>query len=369
MSLTVGLPAGIMPPADRVVEMAKRNEAQGFDAVWWPDHLMGWHPDALWTEDVTPLAGVQPNPHVYLDPLVMMGLVGAATERLRVGVVVTDVIRRPAPVLAQTMLTLDHATKGRAILGLGSGERLNVAPYGLPFDRPVSRLSEGIDVIRLLWEADGPVDYEGRYHRLHRAVLGMSPYGDRPPEIWTAAHGPRMLALTGTKADGWLPTKMPVDVYTSQLERIRKASVDAGRPEDAVTPGLLSYVLVGPDEDTVEELKTRPLVRALCVLLPSETFRSLGVNPPLEGSGSGFHDFVPTAVDRAEAMRIVEAIPPKVVGHYAFCGTLEQVVEAIRPYVAAGMEHLILWNVTPFADPAMTGWSFKALAEIREGLR
>lgn len=369
MSLTVGLPAGIMPPADRVIEMAKRNEAQGFDAVWWPDHLMGWHPDALWTEDVTPLAEVQPNPHVYFDPLVMMGLVGAATERLRVGVVVTDVIRRPAPVLAQTMLTLDHATKGRSILGLGSGERLNVSPYGLPFDRPVTRLSEGIDVIRLLWEADGPVDYEGRYHHLDRAVLGMSPYGDAPPEIWTAAHGPRMLSLTGAKADGWLPTKVPLDTYRSQLERIRKASVDAGRPEDVVTPGLLSYVLVGPDPETVEELKARPLVRALCVLLPSETFRELGVTPPLEGSGSGFHDFVPTDVDRAEAMRIVEAIPPKVVEHYAFCGTPEQVVESIRPYAGAGMEHLILWNVTPFADPGLTGWSFKALAEIREALR
>ena len=45
-----------MPPADRAVENAKRAEAKGYDAVWWPCHLMGWHPDSVWTEDLTPLA-------------------------------------------------------------------------------------------------------------------------------------------------------------------------------------------------------------------------------------------------------------------------------------------------------------------------
>ena len=40
---------------------------------------------------------------------------------------------------------------------------MNITPYGLPFDRPVARLDEGIDVIRLLWGADGPVDYDGRF--------------------------------------------------------------------------------------------------------------------------------------------------------------------------------------------------------------
>ena len=54
----------------------------------------------------------------------MMGAIGAQTTRLRVGVVVTDLIRRHPAVLAQTMLTLDHLTEGRAICGLGSGWQL-----------------------------------------------------------------------------------------------------------------------------------------------------------------------------------------------------------------------------------------------------
>ena len=82
------------------LENAKRAEAKGYDAVWWPCHLMGWHPDSVWTEDLTPLAPVQPNPHVYFDPLLMMGAVGAATERIRVGSVVTDLIRRNPAMVA-----------------------------------------------------------------------------------------------------------------------------------------------------------------------------------------------------------------------------------------------------------------------------
>ena len=56
----------------------------------------------------------------------MMGVVGAQTERIKVGVCVTDLIRRHPAMAAATALTLDHVTKGRAIIGLGSGEQLNV---------------------------------------------------------------------------------------------------------------------------------------------------------------------------------------------------------------------------------------------------
>jgi phthiodiolone/phenolphthiodiolone dimycocerosates ketoreductase len=366
--LELGIPGQIMPPAAAAVKFAQRAEADGFDAIWWPDHLMGWHPDSLWTPDLTPLAASQANPHTYFDPLVMMGAVGAQTTRLKVGVVVTDLIRRHPAVLAQTMLTLDHLTGGRAILGLGSGEQLNIRPYGLPWDKPVARLAEGIDVIRLLWRAGEPVDFAGRFFTLRRAVLGLSPFGPGTPPIWTAAHGPRMLELTGRKADGWLPTKMAPEQYRASLKTIEAAARGADRDPDTITPALLGYVLVGPDEETVRRLTEQPLVRALCVLLPGEVFRELSVEPPLAAAGSGFHDFIPTEVGRAEALRIVADIPPAVVRHYAFCGTPEQVAVQVREYIAAGLRHLVMWNITVFGDPELARYSFGALKELRTEL-
>ena len=83
----------------------------GYDAVWWPRHLMGWHPDSVWTEDITPLAKLQDNPHVYFDPLVMMGVVGAPTEKhpRRLGRDRPDP-RAPGDGRALA-LTLDHVTQ------------------------------------------------------------------------------------------------------------------------------------------------------------------------------------------------------------------------------------------------------------------
>lgn len=368
MDIEIGVPGQIMPPADKAVANALRAEANGYDAVWWPCHLMGWHPDSVWTEDLTPLAASQPSPHVYFDPLLMMGAVGAATEKIKVGSVVTDLIRRNPAMVAMQALTLDHLTQGRSILGLGSGEAMNVTPYGLPFDRPVSRLAEGIDVIRRLWEADGPVNYEGKFHNLDQAVLGLEPYGDTTPEIWLAAHGPRMLEMTGQKADGWLPTKLSVADYAKGLDVIRHAGRDIGRNMDSFTPGILAYVLMAPDEETLERLCNHPLVRALCVMLPPHIFTELGFEPPL-GDGGGFHDYLPSSVTRAEAMAAIDKIPPEVVRYYAFCGTPEQVAEEVVQYHGAGLRHLICWNITAFGDPSLAGWSFKALDELKQMLR
>lgn len=368
MDIEIGVPGQIMPPADRAVANAQRAEDKGYDAVWWPCHLMGWHPDSVWTEDLTPLAASQPSPHVYFDPLLMMGAVGAATERIRVGSVVTDLIRRNPAMVAMQALTLDHLTRGRSILGLGSGEAMNITPYGMPFDRPVGRLSEGIDVIRRLWNADGPVSYEGRFHQLDHAVLGLSPYGDTTPEIWTAAHGPRMLELTGHKADGWLPTKLSVNDYASGLATIRTAGRDVGRDMESFTPGILAYVLMAPDEETLDRLCNHPLVRALCVMLPPHVFTELGYEPPL-GEGGGFHDYLPSTITRAEAMSVIDKIPPEIVRYYAFCGTPEQVAEEVVQYHGAGLRHMICWNITAFGDPSLAGWSFKALDELQAMLR
>lgn len=372
MELEFGAPGQIIPPVDRGIAAGVKMEEAGYDGVWWPDHLMGWHPDSIWTEDVTPLAGYQPSSHVYVDPYLMMGAVGAQTERIKVGSCVTDLLRRHPASVAQSLLTLDHMTKGRAILGVGTGEKLNIEPYGLEWSKPVGKLSEGLDVLRLLMRSGtDAVDYDGEHFRLKDAVMGLAPYGDHLPEIWLAAHGPRMLGITGQKADGWLPTKMSPEQYRESLDEIHRAATEVGRNIDHFTPGMLAYILVAPDEESVQRLLAAPLVRLLCILLPNRIFEMLGVEPPLGGGdgGSGFHDFIPTRIDRAESERIIEAIPPKVSRYYAFAGTVEQLAEEITSYQQAGLRHLVMWNITGLGDPELSRFSFKAMGELKDMLR
>jgi phthiodiolone/phenolphthiodiolone dimycocerosates ketoreductase len=369
MRVTLGAPGQIMPPAGRAIELARRAEADGFDAVWWPCHLMGWHPDAVWSEDLTPLAALQPSPHVYFEPLPMMAAAAAVTERIRVGVCVTDVIRRHPAMLAQAALTIDHLAKGRSILGLGSGERMNVTPYGLEWSRPYSRLAEAIEVMRLLWSADGPVDFDGRFFRLERAVLGLRPLEGRHPAVWIAAHGPKMLALTGRQGDGWLPTQMPPEEYAAKLAAIRQSAEGAGRDPDAITPSMLAYVLAAPDEETLARMFADPLVRLLfpAVSLPDAVYAGLGVTPPFPG-GAGYESYLPTTVTRAEAMELVEHIPPEIVRRTTLHGDAAQIASQIEALAQAGLRDVVLWNITAFADPSLAGYSFRVLREVRERL-
>ena len=372
MDIELSAPGQIVPPVDRGIAAAQKMERTGYDGVWWNDHLMGWTPDSLWSEEFTPIAAVQESAHVNVEPFSMIAAAGMVTERIRFGTCVTDILRRHPATVAQKILTLDHLTKGRTILGLGSGEQLNIEPYGMPWSAPVGKLAEGLEVLRLLMNAgSSTVDFDGKYFPLRDAVMGLDPYGDRAPEIWLAAHGPRMLGLTAEYADGWLPTKMSTSEYSSSLETIRATARDKGRDAEGFTPGMLAYVILGPDEQTVERLLESALLRMLCVLLPNKVFESLGVPPPLGGDsgGSGFHDFIPSRVSRAESERIVAAIPPRVVRHYAFAGTVEQVAEQITEYHQAGLRHLVLWNITGLGDPSLTKFSFQAMDDLMRELK
>jgi phthiodiolone/phenolphthiodiolone dimycocerosates ketoreductase len=366
MNVTLGVPGRIMPPAAKAIELAQGAERDGFDAIWWPCHLMGWIPDSVWTEDMTELARYQSNPHVHFEPLMMMGAAGAATERIKVGVNVTDVLRRHPAMLAQAALTADHLSRGRAILGLGSGERMNVVPYGIEWRKPVGRLEEAIRLIRRLWEADGPIDFDGDFFRLESAVLGLEPYEGRTPPIWVGAHGPRMLGITGRLADGWLPTNITPEVYAQKLAAIHEAAEGADRDPAAVTPSMLAYVLCAPDEETLERLLDEPMVKVLfaAVDLAPETYARHGSTSPFEG-GTGFHSFLPTTVSRAEAERIIGHIPAGIVREGTLHGDPAAIVEQIRAYHQAGLRDVVLWNITPFADASLSGYSFKAMREIK----
>jgi phthiodiolone/phenolphthiodiolone dimycocerosates ketoreductase len=134
------------------------------------------------------------------------------------------------------------------------------------------------------------------------------------------------------------------------------------------TPGLLAYVLLAPDEATLDRLCRHPLVRALCVMLPPHIYTELGYEPPL-GAAGGFHDYIPSIIDRPAAMKVIDAIAPEIVRYYAFCGTPEQVAEEITAYHGQGLRHLICWNITAFGDPSLAGWSFKALDQLHAMLK
>lgn len=361
--LTFGLPGTIVPPFNGIAKNAQRSEEAGAEAIWFPDHLMGFWPDSLWTPDVTPLAAIQPSPHVFFDPFVAMAAAGAATSRAQIGSAVTQPLSRHPAHLAQAFLTLSHVTQGRAILGLGVGEAENLEPYGVEVERGASRLAEAVEIIRLLWTASEPVSFEGEFWRLRDAVLGLQPEAAAPqPPIWLAAHGPRMLRIAGRMADGWLPIKMPATQYRAALEDVQASAAEAGRSKEAIVPAAWAFTVVHEDPIEAERIAEHPLVKAVCLMFGAESFRRHGVEHPL--GKTGFLDYVPTRLSRDAALAAIERVPAELVRDHLFAGTPDAIVAELRALRAVGLKHAVLWNITFLADPGLAGRSFRLLEEI-----
>ena len=361
----------VRPPTEAVLASAQRREQQGFDAIWYADHLLHWFPPSIWTPDLVPQAAAgQASPHIWFDPVPVVAAAAGATREIRLGIGVTDIVRNHPASLAQTALTLDHLTGGRFMLGVGSGEALNLEPFGIANDRPLSRLEEGLEVMRLLMGGTDPVDHDGEHFHLRGAILGLRPLGDRPPPVWIAAHRPRGLRLAGRQADGWLPLTTDPDDYARMLDQVLAAARTAGRPEGAVTPGLYARIVVAETREAAEAaIDGSLLMRFIALTRPAEAFAARGATHPLGDGAFGLTTFMPTAYGRAEALALAESVPPEVVRDSVIHGTPDEVARAVSTFVARGARHVQLTNMTPLAAPELAATSEALLADTVVALR
>src|SRR3981189_2645886 len=161
--LKVGLASEILNARRSPTALLRANYltavASRIDSLWVPDHLNALMPRAIATALYFGAAKLIPKIDAHLEPWTMLGHLAARNRvgRLRLGVGVTDAGRRNPAVTAQAAATLHLLTRGRAILGIGTGEREGNQPYGGDWTKPVARFEEAIATIRALWESGGRV--------------------------------------------------------------------------------------------------------------------------------------------------------------------------------------------------------------------
>jgi len=369
----VGTLAPFIFPFDRSVKTAKRIEEIGYDSMWYPDHLMGFIPETIWTPDVTPLAFFQNSPHTFPDPFTLMAAHAAATDTILLGTSVTETIRRHPAVFAQTALTLDHISKGRTIFGLGAGERENIEPYGLDFTKPVSKLEENLKIIRLLWSDQvEKKTFEGEYTSLKDAVLTLEPYqkGIYPP-LWIGAMGPRMLKLTGELADGWLPVGLNLpdscNWYKKSLKTIRESAKKAGRDPDSVTAGLYAMTLVAKTHEECHQLFATPLAKAWALATSEEPFNAAHVEHPFttpERTFNALLHYVPTRYSREETLEAMDRIPEEVLEYCLLHGTADEIIKKVESLARTGLEHIVFWNLTGMIEPTKNRESLEIIKDV-----
>jgi len=255
-------------PASQPVRLAVLSEELGFDLVTFQDH---------------------PYQASFLDTWTLLSWAGAQTERVQLsGNVLNLPLRQPA-VLARSAASLDLLSGGRVSLGIGAGgfwdaiEAMGGRRLGP--GQAVDALDEAIDVIRGIWDAAErrPLRAGGKYYRVAGAKRGPAPAHDIP--IWIGAYKPRMLRLTGRKADGWLPSLSYLQ--PGHLQRgnraIDEAAAAAGRDPREITrllnvagsesaddlarlaleDGISTFIVMGDDERGLRYFATEiaPAVR------------------------------------------------------------------------------------------------------------
>lgn len=260
------------------VRLAQLTEAVGLDLVTFQDHPY--------------------NPGL-LETWTLLSWVAAQTSRVTVAGNVLNLPLRLPGVLAKAAASLDLLSGGRAALGLGAGGFWDaieaIGGRRLTPGQAVDALSEGIEVIRAIWDAEQRrmVKVEGEYHRVVGARRGPAPAHELP--IWVGAYKPRMLRLVGTKADGWLPS-LPY-LQEGDLARgnalIDEAALEAGRD-------------------------------------PSEVRRLLNIGAPADDTGAWVELLIRYALEDGIGTFIVMGDDPRVIQRFG-----EEVAPAVREVVGA----------------------------------
>src|ERR1700728_4253152 len=275
--------------------------ATGMDSFWVPDHLNSLLPRAVMTPKYVGAARLVADTDAYLEPWTMLGNLAARNRlgRLRLGTAVTDVGRRNPAVTAQAAATLHLLTRGRAILGIGTGEREGNEPYGVDWSKPVARFEEAMATIRVLWNSGGElVNRDSPFFPLHNAIFALPPYRGKWPEIWIAAHGPRMLRATGRYADAWFPglTIRPKG-YAASLEKVRAAASDARPDPLSITAANWFFVVTGASRGEVDEALGSTAMKAFALSVPAEEWARHGARHPLGDDFSGAQDIIPQTLN------------------------------------------------------------------------
>lgn len=229
----------LLPTRERVMEgqdetglllaLAERAETLGFDSLWVGDSLLA-----------------RPR-H---DPLTLLAAVAARTRKPELGTAVLLPALRNPVVLAQQVATLDRIAEGRLILGIGIASdvpniRAEFVAAGVPFEKRVGRMVEGIALAKALWSGK-PVTWEGRWS-MKDSVLGPTPHRPGGPPIWLPGSVAAARQRCGRLYDGWFPNGPEPQEYGPQWAEVKDAARAAGRDPASLTAAI--YVTLAVDDD------------------------------------------------------------------------------------------------------------------------
>jgi len=267
------------------------------------------------------------------DVYVSLADLAARTKTMLLGTRVTDPFIRHPALTAVAIATLDEASGGRAVLGIGAGGS-GFKQLGIERTRPALAVRESIELIRRLWKGE-ELEFHGEIVDWNRGALEFRCRPDIP--IVIAARGPYLLELSGEMADGAIVasgvSKGGVDWAR---ERIARGERKAGRAEGSTELMHMTYISIDRRPEVARQTVKKALVGTVVGSHPTYDFlkaNGLEIPPAL---------FAYLDSGGRAAARIIELIPDTFVDKLAIAGTVDQCTEQLQSLLDVGIRHPLL---------------------------
>ncbi|MEC9287171.1 MAG: LLM class F420-dependent oxidoreductase [Chloroflexota bacterium] len=277
MSTTFGtsMPSrGDMASPANLRTLAQRAESLGFDSAWVSDHIiLPRSVDSFYPYAANGVATFRPDEDYY-EPLTALNFLAGCTQKIRLGTHVLILPYRNPVLTAKMISTLDVLSEGRFILGAGVGwMEEEFKALGLDtFARRGAVTDEYIQLFKELWTKDNP-EFQGEHYQLSESGFQPKPVQKPHPPIWIGGHTNPAIRRAAKYGDGWMPIGLrppailEPEELAEKITRLRRLTMEAGRPEDAVSlcfstgvtfddsPGATRRMMSGRAEQIAADLR------------------------------------------------------------------------------------------------------------------
>ena len=309
---------------EEIISRSVEAEKFGFDSLWYHDHLM-----------------IPGNAPVF-ESFSLLTALATKTNHCKIGQTVMDVSRRHPATIAQYALTLNHISNGRAFLGLGAGEAMNLAPLGIDIKKPLKRLRESIQFVKGLFNAtkDTPFNFSGEIFSAKNVFLNLGKKIESTPMIYVGASGPRTRELAGELADGWIPYVHSLLNYEKLLKDIINGTKKTKRKISDIDLVANVPILITQNENDERKKK---IGRSLSIrlILEANTLRDLGWNGEIPKEFSQSNMIVDESMSK-KLDQVADSIPSEITEQIAAIGRPSEIIEVLENYKKMGAKHFLI---------------------------
>jgi phthiodiolone/phenolphthiodiolone dimycocerosates ketoreductase len=359
-AFSVGDGAGQGQPFQDSVGSVVHAEASGFDGVVMADATDWYCPGSVWNGELSDLLIDAPDPHAVFTSEPIIAAAGAVTERIEFLWGPVDCVRRAPINIAQMVLTLDHATKGRASVILAQGQIDHMRQTGISRVGTKDKMWDAVQIVRKLIRDTEPFSFRGRVWKFDRGALATTYYGERPPDVFVAGNGEETLELAGRYADGWIGGGGDPERFGETMRTIRRHAESAGRDPKEIRIQLWTGGFMMDDEDLLEEALDHPLTKwNSLIALPADVCARMGIAHPYGGTYNYYKDIIPEWFSKTEFYEVTSRIPREIPTMSGAYGSAEKVMQHLEPFLEHGVTDVMIYNTA-----GMAGSKFMASCNI-----